>query len=247
MSMKAIGNIVFSSALIVALSGCASNDFSLANWFAPPEEQAQQTAPEVKSMSTEQPDAGAVYRAEVKAKAAQMAQKKENNQVILYQRPTNRYQPAYSHKSLADYAEQLTMDLVKNGQQLNTQSRVGVASFVNLDHKLQHSGALGNQLSELLITEVQSFGVPVIDFKTTGAISVGTRGDMVFSRDASQLASNLAVDFVLSGTLIRNDKGVRVNARIIDMQSKIVVSTATLIIPHFIVESLQPNYVIVGE
>lgn len=245
MSMKAIGNLIFSCAVLSGLTGCASNDFSLAQWFSPAEEQ--QAEPEVKEVMVEQPDAGVVYRAEAKARAQQMAQQPKDSQVILYRRSTKRFQPAYSHKSLADYAEQLTMELVKNGQQLNTQSRVGIASFVNLDHALQHAGALGNQLSELLIAEVQSFGVPVIDFKTTGAILVGEKGDMVFSRNANRLANTLAVDFVLSGTLIRNDKGVRVNARIVDMQSKVVVSTATLIIPHFVVDSLQSNYVVVGE
>jgi TolB-like protein len=98
-----------------------------------------------------------------------------------------------------------------------------------------------------MIAEVQSFGVPVIDFKTTDFISVGSAGDLVFSRDAKRLKGQQPVDFVLSGTMIQNEKGVRVNARIINLQSKVVVSSASIMIPHFLVDSLQPNYVVLGD
>ena len=103
---------------------------------------------------------------------------------------------------------------------------------------------LGNQLAEMFIGEVQEYGMSVVDFKLTGGINVQADGDFVFSRDSRALARELAVDYVLSGTLIENEKGVKVNARIVSMNNRVVVSSASLFIPHFVVEQLNPKYVV---
>ncbi|WP_343861010.1 FlgO family outer membrane protein [Aliiglaciecola litoralis] len=218
----------------------------MSKWFSAPGESEPDMQPSTEPETDI--DSGAQYREELKKRIAQRkVNSASRSEVIVYRPPNRLYQPDFSHKSLADYAEQLTMDLVKNGRMLNTQSRVGIASFVTLDHHLQYAGALGNQLAELLITEVQSFGVPVVDFKMTDKIAVGVAGDMVFSRDARRLAAGQNIDYVLSGTLIENEKGVRVNARVVAMESKVVVSSATLLIPHFVVQALQPRFIAVGE
>lgn len=244
--MKPLTRLLLISAATISLTGCASNGFSFADLFSAPSESEEQMQESVTPPPAPQ-DTGIRYRAERREMLTQQAKSAQRQQVVYYQSPNTLYYPKFSHKSLTDYAEQLSMELVKNGRQLTTQSRVGVASFVNLDAQLNDAGALGNQLAELLISEVQSFGVPVVDFKLTNAISVGAAGDMVFSRDAQRLASSMALDFVLSGTLIRNEKGVRVNARIVDLSSKVVVSSATLLIPHFVVDSLQPNIIVVSD
>ncbi|WJG08299.1 FlgO family outer membrane protein [Aliiglaciecola sp. LCG003] len=228
------------------LSGCASSDYSFADLFSAEEEPVVEVS-EPKVNSAPSPS-GLRYRADSRQmNAINRFDNESQSAITSYRSPPSLYKPAYSHKSLIDYAEQLTMELVKNGRYLTTHSRVGVASFVNLDAGLKQTSALGNQLSELMISEVQSFGVPVVDFKTTDNITVGPSGDMVFSREAAKLADNLTVDYVLSGTLIQNEKGVRVNARIIAMDSKLVVSSASIMIPHFVVQSLQPSFVQLSE
>ena len=100
---------------------------------------------------------------------------------------------------------------------------------------------LGNQLSESFITELQEFGMSVVDFKTTNSIRVTKQGDFVFSRDFEELQAHQAIDFVLSGTLSYTDRGVIVNARIIGLKDKVVVSSAQGFIPHFVVQSMYPS------
>ncbi|MBU2879963.1 FlgO family outer membrane protein [Aliiglaciecola lipolytica] len=244
--MKCIKNIpVLLTCTCLLISGCASTENAFANWFSTPEPPPE--APAVKVDMSPDPDTGLVYRADSRQRMKDSNLQSEQQSRAIYRAPNSLYQPAYTHKSLADYAEQLTMELVRNGRQLDTQSKVGIASFVNFDNTLKHTSVLGNQLAEMLIVEVQGFGVQVIDFKTTDYIGVGANGDMVFSRDARKLSNQLGLDFILSGTLVRNEKGVRVNARIISMDSKIVVSSASVLIPNFVVKSLLPEYVLVGE
>ena len=160
----------------------------------------------------------------------------------VYVTPKTLFNPPFSHKGLEGYAEQLTMALMNNAQGLSRKSMVGVASFVELDSSLQNTSVLGNQLAELLITEVQQFGVPVIDYKMMDEICIEDNGDIVFSRSGWDVSSS-GVDYVLAGTLIRNEKGVKVNARIVRVGPNVVVSSASSFIPHFVVASLTPNVV----
>lgn len=158
--------------------------------------------------------------------------------------PVNSYKPDYTHKSIDEYAEQLSMELMRQARQLDAKSRIGVASFVALDATLQHTNALGNQLAESFIREMQSYGIEVVDYKVMNRIAVERGGDMVFSRNSRKLRS-AEMDYILSGTMHRNEKGVRVNARIVSLESQAVVATAKGFIPHFVVNEVVPDYVLI--
>jgi TolB-like protein len=157
--------------------------------------------------------------------------------------PSSLFRPSFVHKSLADYAAQLSMELLKNSSGMKQDDLIGVASFVRLDRSLQQTNVLGNQLSEYFISEIQQFGLAVVDFKAMDAIRVTERGDFVFSRNSFELAKNLQMDHMLSGTLIDKAKGVQINARIISIDNKRVVASASVLIPHFIADSLRPEFV----
>jgi TolB-like protein len=160
-----------------------------------------------------------------------------------WQAPSTLFRPSFSHKSLADYAGQLSMQLLRNSSGMKKDDLIGVASFVRLDRSLQQTNILGNQLAEYFISEIQQFGLAVIDFKMTGGVNVSSRGDFVFSRDSLALAKDLRMDHMVSGTMIDKPKGVQINARIISIDNKRVVSSASVLIPHFIAQSLRPDYI----
>ena len=147
--------------------------------------------------------------------------------------------PSQTHKRLNDYASQLAMELMDNATGLTQQDKVGIASFVRLNTSLQDSTVLGNQLAEYLITELQDFGLAVVDFKLAGSISVTPVGDFVLTRQAIALAEQVAMDHVVTGTIIEEDRGVRVNARIVSLTDKQVVASAHVYIPAFIVVDLN--------
>lgn len=157
--------------------------------------------------------------------------------------PSTLFRPSFSHKSLEDYAAQLSMQLLKNSAGMKKDDLIGVASFVRLDRSLQRTNILGNQLAEYFVSEIQQFGLAVVDFKMTGAVQVTQRGDFIFSRDSLELAQDMKMDHMLSGTMIDKPKGVHINARIISVDNKRVVASASVLIPHFIAQSLRPEYV----
>ncbi len=222
----------------LALTGCATNSIHLPDWFTLTQEQTPETqAKELPQKSQQELDNGLMYRPEP------VAAENQQEGIVVFQTPNELYSPSFTHKGLADYAEQLAMQLVDNARGLTSQSLVGVTSFVNFDSTLQNADVLGNQLAELFIGEIQQFGVSVVDFKTTNTILVQPSGDYIFSRDTYELADEMGMDYVLSGTLIRNEKGVRINARIIALDNRRVMSTASVIVPHFVVEELSPRFI----
>lgn len=222
------------------ISACATSHISFENpFYQAVENQQRQSAP-APNMA---PGNGLYYRRDSRDKARQYATGNTTaNQQMVWQSVDNGYQADYTHKSLADYAEQLSMQLVEKAKWLTTDSLIGVSSFVKLDQSLQTANVMGNQLSEYFISEIQAYGVSVIDFKLTDSLMVGSIGDFVFSREADELADELAMDYVLSGTMIQNNQGVIVNARIIDIKTKVVVSSAKVLIPQFVVGGLITDY-----
>jgi TolB-like protein len=155
--------------------------------------------------------------------------------------PSTLFRPSFSHKSLADYVGQLSMQLLRNSADMKKDDLIGVASFVRLDRSLQQTNILGNQLAEYFISEMQQFGLAVVDFKMTSTLNITQRGDFVFSRDSLALAENMKMDHMLSGTMIDKSKGVQINARIIAIENGRVVASASVLIPHFIAQSLRPD------
>lgn len=108
---------------------------------------------------------------------------------------------------------------------------IAVASFVDLD-TLQDTHWVGQQLQESFIYELNRRGEVVVDFKLTGSIKVTEQGDFVLSRHYRDLAGKLPISRILVGTLSRNSQGVLVNARIIDLRTKLVQSSAQSLLPQ---------------
>ena len=155
------------------------------------------------------------------------------------------YQTTYSDKqkidSLAlpqhainDVVKGLALQMLESSSFVNPKTPVAVASFVDLKN-LESTNWLGNQLAESFVHELQRHGLIVIDFKTTGHIRVTADGDYVFSRDWKELPERQIIDYVVTGTMMQQEEGVLVNARMIGIQSRVVVATAQSFIPSWVI------------
>ncbi|MGE6106212.1 FlgO family outer membrane protein [Aeromonas sobria] len=108
---------------------------------------------------------------------------------------------------------------------------IAVASFVDLD-TLKDTNWMGQQIEESFIYELNRRGEVVVDFKTTGSIQVTPQGDFVMSRNYKDLSARLPISRILTGTFSRNKQGILVNARIIDLRTRMVETTAQSLIPQ---------------
>lgn len=218
-----------------ASSGCSSSQQGWASWFD--ENDAEVPGQQVKVPAK----SGLEYRPDSRDIETVRAERSQQQQVDRgYRDPIQSgFSPTQTHKRINDYASQLAMLLMDNATRLTHQDLVGVASFVRLNRSLQETTVLGNQLSESLIAELQAFGLSVVDFKLANGLAVTPYGDLALSRDGADLAKQVAMDHILTGTMVEDARGVRVNARIIAVDNRQVVASATLYIPAFMVTSLN--------
>lgn len=119
----------------------------------------------------------------------------------------------------------------KGSVKIVTMPRLAVTSFVDTD-TYENAGYLGRALAEYFTHELSARAFEVTEFKLTGAMSVTKDGEYILSRNWKKIAPDTKVKYLLGGTLTRNDKGVVVVARIIDMQDRHIIATATDIIPY---------------
>ena len=128
------------------------------------------------------------------------------------------------------FVESLTEELVQSNTSVSARTPIAVTSFVDLQN-LDATNWLGNSVSEGFIYQFQRRGFKVVDYKTTGSIQVTQQGDFAFSRDWKDLAKEQDIQYVLTGTMLRQEGGVLVNARVVGMQSRIVVASAQGFLP----------------
>jgi TolB-like protein len=140
--------------------------------------------------------------------------------------------PSYKDYDINHYVRGLMQDLVANLQYVNATTPVAVVSFVMLDSDYNDSNLLGIQIAESLIHEVHKFGIPVIDFKTTGFIRITEQGDFAFSKDYEDFSGEMPARYIVGGTMLKHTDGYLINARIVGMKSQAVVASAQGFIPN---------------
>nr|WP_237359108.1 FlgO family outer membrane protein [Vibrio azureus] len=128
------------------------------------------------------------------------------------------------------FIESMTEELMVSNVAVSSRTPLAITSFVDLQN-FDATNWLGNSVGEGFIHQFQRRGFKVVDFKTTGSIQVTQQGDFALSRDWQELAREQEIQYVLTGTMLRQEGGVLINARIVGMQSRIVVATAQGFLP----------------
>jgi len=154
-----------------------------------------------------------------------------------HQKNITKQTPA-SKQDLNFYVRRLMQDLVNNLQFVNDRTPVAVTDFVLLDSDLQTTNLLGYQITESLTHEIHKFGIPVIDYKSTGYIRVTEEGDFLLTRNYEEIAGNLPIRYVFTGTLTKHEKGYLVNAKVVGVESRAIVGSAQSFIPNEVSEAL---------
>jgi len=140
---------------------------------------------------------------------------------------------------IGEYVEQMATNLLESLNVPVETAVVGVVSFVEFTDDLVSVNPLGNLLAENFVFELQQNGIPVVDYKVAENVMVMANGDYVFSRNLDLLNMDV-MSHVLTGSIVYNKQGLVVNARIVDLTSKRVVSASKKVIPYFVLDSIIP-------
>ena len=115
--------------------------------------------------------------------------------------------------------------LDRNRDQESISKPILVTSFSNLDN-LSETTSFGRLLAEQLMHELVVRGWQVVDLRMTKSVIVNQSGEFSLSRDLGRIRESFPAGNVLVGTYMRTTDGVLVSARIIDVATGHVKTTA---------------------
>lgn len=146
--------------------------------------------------------------------------------------PKSPMAPYTVHQYVTDLSSQLSR--IQGPYKGN--ARIAVTSFYMADGlgtKLaqdQGSG-LSQQIQESLLTQFTQLGFHTIEYRLENTLNLQSTADSVLSRDIKTLRQRQNIDFVITGTLTRQQHAYIVNARLVNTKDQRVVSAASTEIP----------------
>jgi len=140
-----------------------------------------------------------------------------------------------------DRMKNLADQLAKNATPLKRSNTYLVTSFTNLD-KLDDTTALGRLIAENLMHGLQVHKWQILEVRLTKGVHVNSAGEFSLSRDVNKLKDEYKISGVVTGTYSLAEGNLTINARVIDINTGIVVSSGQTYIPvHWIPDASFSN------
>ena len=127
---------------------------------------------------------------------------------------------------MKNLADQLDRNAVGN----SSSNRYVVASFTNLD-KIDDTNALGRLISENLIYGLQMHKWQIIEIRLTKGVDINAAGEFFLSRDINKLKDEYKISGAVTGTYSLAEGNLTINARVIDVNTGVVISSGQTYIP----------------
>jgi TolB-like protein len=129
-----------------------------------------------------------------------------------------------------DRMKNLADQLDKNAVANSLSNTYIVTSFTNLD-RLGDTTALGRLISENLMYGLQMHKWQILEVRLTKGIDVNAAGEFSLSRDVNKLKDEYKISGVVTGTYSVAEGNLTINARVIDINTGIVISSAQAYVP----------------
>lgn len=91
---------------------------------------------------------------------------------------------------------------------------------------------LGLVLQEGLKSALTKKRIRVIEYRLMKTIELQKEQDVMLSRDLKDIEGNHDVDYFLTGTLLEQPRGIIINAQLVDVRTKQIVTAATHSLDH---------------
>ncbi|MBF0564686.1 MAG: hypothetical protein HQK89_05530 [Nitrospirae bacterium] len=135
----------------------------------------------------------------------------------------------------------LADQLERNVDFQDVSSPIIVTSFPNLDN-LKETSRLGRLISETLMHELQVRKWAVLDIRIMNEVVMNDDGEFSLSRDIKRVKEQYHIGGIVTGTYSYTPECIVINARLINPQTGIVLSTAQVSLPYAGIESLLVHY-----
>ncbi|MBW4056278.1 MAG: hypothetical protein HIU83_12930 [Proteobacteria bacterium] len=124
-----------------------------------------------------------------------------------------------------DRMKNLADQLDKNLATTSLSNPYVVTSFTNLD-KLDDTTALGRLIAENLMYGLQLHKWQILEIRLTKGVDINAAGEFSLSRDISKLKDEYKIGGIVTGTYSVAEGNLTINARVIDVNTGLVISSA---------------------
>jgi TolB-like protein len=115
-----------------------------------------------------------------------------------------------------------------------------VADLAILDSDLNKTNLFGRQLSEAILHEVHQTGFTTVDIRSTGFIRITEQGNFFsLSRDYLDFDTTVTANNVVTGTLTRHQGGYLLNARVVALDSRMLIGSSQIFVPFEVVDAVM--------
>lgn len=137
---------------------------------------------------------------------------------------------------LHQYTLQLANQLYKGEAGRLRNAHIAVMSFtmatdLGQETAMQQNAGLSQQIQESLITQMTQYGYGVVEHRLSDSITVSKSHEDMLTRDIDKLRKRQNIDFVVLGTITRQEHANIVNARLVNVLNSQIVSAATIEVP----------------
>ncbi|MHB8121546.1 MAG: FlgO family outer membrane protein [Desulfuromonadaceae bacterium] len=129
-----------------------------------------------------------------------------------------------------DKMNNLADQLDKNAGVTGPSHTCVVTSFTNLD-KIDDTTALGRLIAENLIYGLQMHKWQIIELRLSKGVEINEAGEFFLSRDINKLKDEYKISGVVTGTYSVAEGNLTINARVIDVNTGVVISSAQTYMP----------------
>jgi TolB-like protein len=141
--------------------------------------------------------------------------------------------PLNSHSTMGRFNARIIFladQIERNADRKNLANTVIVTSFTNLN-KISETTSFGRLVAESLMHELQVRKWQVYEIRLSKDISINESGEFSLSRDIAKLKDQYKIGGIVTGTYSVVDGNLVVNARVIDMNNGIMISSAQTYMP----------------
>jgi TolB-like protein len=124
----------------------------------------------------------------------------------------------------------LAEQLERNVDRKSVDNTFIVTSFSNLN-RLSETSGLGRLIGENLIHELQVRRWRVFEMRMTKDVIINDTGEMSLSRDNNRIRNTFKLGGVVTGTYSMAGRDIIVNARVVDVETGLVISSAQTHLP----------------
>jgi len=129
-----------------------------------------------------------------------------------------------------DKMKNLADQLDKNAAANKLSNTYVVTSFTDLD-KIDDTTALGRLIAENLIYGLQMHKWQIIELRLSKGVDVNAAGEFFLSRDINKLRDEYKISGVVTGTYSVAEGNLTINARVIDVNTGLVISSGQTYLP----------------